>query len=406
MKRKIKQKIFSLNNINWDFHDKGILSIGEKKPFDSRKFHWYPATYIAEIPYSLIEILAEEDDIVYDPFAGIGTTFFQTLILNRQPIASDSNSIGVNYIKSLAHIVLNEKDLITLKQKILEKINSFDKTDDYSRYLTEEKYLILSPWFEKDSLNELVYLYKIYKESEGSVKKTIYILISGLIKTSCAQHRGWGYIADNVKPKEDQFLYRNIIDTFLRKLALFLNELKILQASIADNKKLEDDLSKIIFQHDATKEIPIPCNTVDLIVTSPPYPNMIDYSKSQRLLYYLFDYNMKEDLTKEIGARAFRNRKHAIVDYIDKMKSSLKNITKVLKVDGLVCLVLPYYENVKNKNNLIRQQAINTLLEWLEDNNFEKEHTILRTISHTKRNQNASLASLNQEQIVVLRKIK
>ncbi len=309
MKDKIKEKIFSLNNINWDFHTKGVLSRDDKKPFDSRKFHWYPATYIPEIPYSLIEILTEENDTVYDPFAGIGTTFFQTLILNRQPITSDSNIIGINYIKSLADIILNDNDLSVSQQNIIKKINDFNEADNYFEYLSDEKYSILSPWFEKKSFNELSYLYKIYKESEGSVKKIIYILISGLIKTSCAQHRGWGYIADNVKPKEDEFLYRDIIDIFLKKLSLFLNELKIVQSNITINKKPENDLDNIIFQHDVVQNIPIPSNTVDLIVTSPPYPNMIDYSKSQRLLYYLFDYDMKEDLTKEIGARAFRNRK-------------------------------------------------------------------------------------------------
>lgn len=406
MEEKIKQKIFSLKNINWDFHSKGVLSIDDKKPFDSRKFHWYPATYIPEIPYSLIEILTEENDIVYDPFAGIGTTFFQALILNRQPITSDSNSVSINYIKSLVDVVINDNNLTRLGQNIIEKINDFKTENSYFEYLSEEKYLNLSPWFEKNALNELSYLYNIYTESEGSVKKIIYILISGLMKSSCSQQRGWGYIADNVKPKEDQFLYKNIIDTFLKKLLLLLNELKIVQSNMATNQKFKNSLTETIFQHDVVESISIPKNTVDLIVTSPPYPNMIDYSKSQRLLYYLFDYDMKEDLTKEIGARAFRNRKYAIDNYIDKMKIAFINIAKVLKVNGLICLILPYYDNIKNENNLRRQQAINILIEWFEENGFEKEHTILRTISHTKRNQNTALASLVREQIVVFRKIK
>ena len=394
-----KHNVSLLKNINWCFSDKGILNIEDKKHLDSRRFHWYPATYIPEIPYSLIEILSKEGDTIYDPFSGAGTTFFQALILNRNAITSDSNTVIVNYIKSLSEIIVGDVNLSELEKQLLEKTNNFKKEEDYSENITNDKYLLLSPWFVQNSLNELLFLYGLYDNSNGKMRILIFILISGIVKTVCSQHRGWGYIADNVKPKEAEHTYRKVIDIFNKRVSLLVRELDKIDFS----DKLNSETEHTVFKHNVVEQIPLEEHSVDLIVTSPPYPNMIDYSKSQRLLYYLFDNDMKEDLSKEIGARAFRNRKNAISDYLEQMKIAFTNIKKVLKKNGTICLVLPLYED--NEKNFRRKETINLLLNWFENNDFEIKHVIKRTISLTKKNQNTSLSSLNQEQIVILRRV-
>lgn len=401
--KKLQNDINALKNINWDFRDKGVLSSDDKKPFDSRKFHWYPATYIPEIPYSLIEILSKEGSTIYDPFAGSGTTFFQALILNRNSITSDSNKISVNYIKAIADILMFSEDLSNFERQAISLISEFKKTENYTSFLSDTKKDLLFPWFNKESLNELSFIYKLYSESKDKLKNLFYVLLASLIKSISSQNRGWGYIADNVKPsdKEKEY-YKNVILLFQRKLSQLIKELKIVKKNIKDVK---EDFSNNIFQYDVTKEnIFIENNTVDLIITSPPYPNMIDYSKSQRLLYYFFDLDMDEDLNNEIGARAFRNRKNSISDYIEKMELGFYHINKTLKNKGLICLVLPFYKNIEIGNNLLRQQAIKELLKWFENNNFVIKEEIIRTISATKRNQNTSLASLNYEKIIIMRK--
>lgn len=397
--KKLKNDINALKNINWDFRDKGVLSSDDKKPFDSRKFHWYPATYIPEIPYSLIEILSEEGSTIYDPFAGSGTTFFQALILNRNSITSDSNKISVNYIKAITDILISSEDLGDFERQVVLLISEFKRTENYTSFLSDTKKDLLSPWFNSESLNELSFIYKLYFESTYKLKNVFYVLLAGLIKSISSQNRGWGYIADNVKPKDKEKEYKNVILLFQRKLKQLIKELKIVKKNI----KIFNNNN--IFQHDVTKEnIFIENNSVDLIITSPPYPNMIDYSKSQRLLYYFFDLDMNEDLSNEIGARAFRNRKNSISDYIDKMELGFYHINKTLKNKGLICLVLPFYKNIEIGNNLVRQEAIERLLKWFENNNFVIEEEIIRTISATKRDQNTSLASLTYEKIIIMRK--
>ena len=70
-----------LNSINWNFDF--TIDYGEDAlhPFNCRKYYSYPATFIPEIPYALIEILSQKGDVVLDPFGGIGTTFMQNIYL-------------------------------------------------------------------------------------------------------------------------------------------------------------------------------------------------------------------------------------------------------------------------------------------------------------------------------------
>jgi len=46
-----------LKNINWDFYPRPLSSKKNPKIFNCRKYHWYPATFIPEIPYTLIDLL-------------------------------------------------------------------------------------------------------------------------------------------------------------------------------------------------------------------------------------------------------------------------------------------------------------------------------------------------------------
>lgn len=54
----------------------------------------YRACYKAELPRFFITLLSKENDIVYDPFAGRGTTIIEAALLNRNIIANDINPLS------------------------------------------------------------------------------------------------------------------------------------------------------------------------------------------------------------------------------------------------------------------------------------------------------------------------
>ena len=78
-----------LRSTNWSFRSRFYQQTGGLPLFDCRRHHWFPATFIPEIPFTLIEVLTKPGALVYDPFAGIGTTFFQACLLYTSPSPRD-----------------------------------------------------------------------------------------------------------------------------------------------------------------------------------------------------------------------------------------------------------------------------------------------------------------------------
>ncbi len=54
----------------------------------------YRACYKAELPRFFISLLSKQRDIIYDPFAGRGTTIIEAALLNRNIIANDINPLS------------------------------------------------------------------------------------------------------------------------------------------------------------------------------------------------------------------------------------------------------------------------------------------------------------------------
>src|ERR1700693_5347342 len=91
----IRKARATLKNINSDFSMRNTGNRDQLSPFDCLAYHWYPATFVPEIPFTLIEVLTKPGANVYDPFGGIGTTYFQALLLQRRPFTSEINAVAV-----------------------------------------------------------------------------------------------------------------------------------------------------------------------------------------------------------------------------------------------------------------------------------------------------------------------
>ena len=89
----MEKLIQTLNQINWDFSDYNSL----KFPLDINSIPWYPATLPPPIPKFLIALLTKENDIVFDPFLGSGTTMFAAYKNNRKFVGCEINS---DYVES------------------------------------------------------------------------------------------------------------------------------------------------------------------------------------------------------------------------------------------------------------------------------------------------------------------
>lgn len=398
-----------LKNVNWDFYQKGAFSPEEMRPFKCSAHHWCPATFVPEIPFTLIEVLTLPNAVVYDPFAGIGTTYFQALLLNRKPLATEICKVSVEFMRALFLLFDPKIEFNKVREKIQSILTSFRPDVDYTVNV-DKQILIdkLRPWYSPKTLNQLAFLFAEQANCDDeTIKATMWISISAILKTASSQDRGWGCIADNVLPKQDKIKDKEALTLFSRHSNRLFNDIsEHLKYTRPGYNDLYEELSKreTIFHGDVRGSVGIPDGFVDLVVTSPPYPNMTDYVNSQRLSYYFSGFDMATDWNSEIGARSRRQRKDALDHYSEEMQHANDIIARKLKRGGYACYVMPVF-GADNENNKNRRQIVQRIMSKLEDLDLIKEEEFERILPTIRRVHNVKWATLEREKIYMFRKV-
>lgn len=394
----IKKK---LNSINWNFDF--TINYGEDTlhPFNCRKYYSYPATFIPEIPYAMIEILSKKGDTVLDPFGGIGTTFIQALSLERAPFSFDINPVATNVCKTLYMLFDPSIDKEAIRGQLLQLCEGYDESKDYTTGLSTCR-KELSGWFEKSTFNEISFLfYQVEHLQDSTAQKVMNLILSSLLVTLSSQNKGWAYIADNVKPKEDELKKKHVFEQYMLTTKNLLNDIidheSHLPRSFSEFYSNISNKERIFDKSIA--EMHFESESVDLVVTSPPYPRMIDYVKSQRLSFNFFNENFLDYVGKEIGARYRRSRRDCLTRYESDINQVNKAIYDVLKPEGYFCVVLPDYDIEDNRRDVIER-----IVESYSKLGMNKVFEVGRYIPSHKRTLSIQWATLVNERIYIFQK--
>ena len=401
-----------LSNIDWSFDTPLYSRAHNRWLFDCRKHHWYPATFVPEIPYSLIEILSARGQVVYDPFGGIGTTVLQALVLGRKPYSIERCKVAVEYVQSIWRLLDRRTDIAAVRRSLEEMRGRYDGARGYAAELlkVDEEYAgLLQFWFNRDTFNEVSFLILEERRLEaGAVHAATRVALSATLKAVAAQDKGWGCIADNVRPKAEQLgKTRHALSRFARNGALLLREIEAARSSMGE-ETLDFVGSVEIGDHvrhgDARTDRVVSGGAVDLVVTSPPYPNMTDYATSQRLSYYLLGAKPDEDFGSEIGARRRRKRSDALDAYRDDMRAALALVVEQMRGGAYACIVMPTFA-VDRVNNQRRRRVVDDCLATLIEKGLTQVHQLERVLPVRRRHHNQHWTSLERETIHVYRKV-
>jgi DNA modification methylase len=81
-------------------------------------------------------------------------------------------------------------------------------------------------------------------------------------------------------------------------------------------------------------------DSVDLVVTSPPYFGVSDYIKAQRLSMEWFGHDIEPLRLAELGARSKRHRLTAYEEYIEELKAVFTATRRSLRKGGFCVVVI------------------------------------------------------------------
>lgn len=359
-----------LETIDWDFSD--------HVPGTSKAIHWYPGTFPSELPGTLIQALSSSDDLILDPYGGIGTTALEALRQGRRAWLVEGNPIGclVSYV-SAGMILLKgiEKSLPSIMLESLRSVisNCASDASEMQRLVTDDhiakevdallkKIVLPTPvqfkkifknepnwpslekWIEKDTLDDLREFYRAINSSNlGNFGKTVgMVMMSAILRPASSQTQSWGHIADNVWPKkfERKDIYK-LCGNWLGRTENIISRTDVLKSS-SDSTRFW--LSFHSWQKGKLPKIQ-PDSLVDVLLTSPPYAGAIDYTLAQRLSLYLLGYSedeVKNLCNMEIGARRKRFLPASQMNWVTDMVNALAQQTSFLSADASLAFVLPH----------------------------------------------------------------
>jgi site-specific DNA-methyltransferase (cytosine-N4-specific) len=374
-------------------------------------FSWYPSRFIPIIPAHLIQALSKENETVLDPFCGSGTAIIEALKLKRNAIGIDINPIGTFIAQVKARImtgkILQIGKLVEFNLYLQSKLQDVG-SNDVTLFNRKGLQLFMSikeipnfeensDWYHPSTLAMLADIYR-YIESElaGLTKDICKIFFISILMNSSGYpiDKNYAYFADNVKPKGDKAcknaykLYQHKLDKLITDYAVF-------------DRRMISSNTFHIYRADARTLRSLFHDKVDLIVTSPPYLNVTDYTTSFRLAYLWYDFlnhdQMIEVKKQEIGARWRRKQGSKLTDYINSMDNALTEMAACLKRERYLCLIIgeskKYSETI---NNII----IDILTKKL---NHELVETFTRAISK-KFFMHPNGGGVQTEEILIFRK--
>jgi len=266
---------------------------GEDTSYLTHSLHPYPAKFPPQLPKKILEDYAIKGQTVLDPFCGSGTTLVEARIFGANAIGVDVNGLAVLLSKvkatplSIIQFSAIEKFIAEIEDNILKwKFNGRPKIK--TKEIEGQDH-----WFQKNVSEEITFiLNEITKQKDPDVQNFLKIVLSSIIVRVSNQESDTRFAA----------IQKNIPDCLT--LELFCKRAIEYNLRIKEFSELVYDKTELqVFNADSRNLNFISDNSIDIIITSPPYANTYDYYLYHKFRKRWLDLDVKFAQYNEIGSR-------------------------------------------------------------------------------------------------------
>lgn len=236
----------------------------------------------------LKEFKADNDKIILDPFAGASTTLIEAKLLGYKSYGFEINPFLYFVGKTNLNWNIDINSILAIRNEIIKKFYLLQY--QYINFSCEELPYELPRihnvyrWWRPDVLKDLLilkYLINIVAKKHGAeYRDFLFLALAGVLipeLTNVTLGKLQLHFVDKLNEK------MNVIETFLPKLNMMISDL----ANIDKNKKLTTSSLFLIDSTNISSDL-LP-EKIDIVITSPPYPNRYSYVWNTRPYLYLFD---------------------------------------------------------------------------------------------------------------------
>ena len=312
--------------------------------------HWiypYKGKFHPQMIRALLNIIGlKEGDSVFEPFSGSGTTALEAQLFGINFIGIDISPLCVlqGKVKTKSIFVIDE--IMKLKNTIILKLKPslFNQEHDF---------------------------YKVLEDIDNEDVRDFYSL-ARLLAISDESRRG-----------------RNFEQSFIKNLNLMID-------SVQDYKEIAQKLylrlGDIDIKIGDSRKVELPDNSVDGIITSPPYSIALDYVENDAHSLKDMGYNLNEIRENFIGVRG--KGKDRVELYNSDMRKSYYEMYRILKNNRYAVIVIG--------NATYQGQEVKTVeftIDYMTELGFKLEKNIMKLIF-------GLYNVMKKENILIFRKVK
>ncbi|HEX7254528.1 MAG TPA: DNA methyltransferase [Gaiellaceae bacterium] len=292
------------------------------------RLHPYLGKFIPQLVEALLARYVPRGGRVLDPFAGSGTTLVQSLESGRDAVGVDIAAFNC----LLMAVKTRRYDLFGLESELRHAVRRVEAVDGDgpapSGYAAE--------WYAPRAAAELLAFRELIAGYEhGDVLRVI------LARAARSARRTTHFDLDfprapQIEPywchkhkricrpveRAEHFLRRYTLDTLAR-----IKEFSCARARGREAEVLHADAREVAYG-----------GRFDAVLTSPPYPGLIDYHEQHRYAYELLD--LEDRRAVELGAAARGTSSAALAEYVEGIAAVLRHARGAMRARAPVVIVV------------------------------------------------------------------
>lgn len=266
----MRERISTLLEGELNFH-------GEDSGYASHDLHAFAAKFPPQLPRAFIRGLTTPGDVILDPMMGSGTTVVEALLEGRYAIGLDIDPLALR-LGRVKTMTLDVNFLRNAGYKVLAKANNLLSQEEkieqnFTQYFSGQTKAFVEYWFLPNTQRELTALIMaIQGVTDLPTRRFLELTFSSIIVTKSGGVSRARDLAHS-RPHLDKTKFsKNALEQFSLKLRKNLSSIAQLKTNGRVPMTIAGD----------ARAMPIGEGVIDLIVTSPPYANAIDYMRAHK----------------------------------------------------------------------------------------------------------------------------
>lgn len=247
----------------------------------ARTIHPFPARMAPDIAIDHLGSTADEELVVLDPMCGSGTVLAAATTRGHSARGFDVDPLAV-LMSSVATHAVDTEEVIAEAERVCALAR--ESSVDTPRWNDPETQKFAEYWFAAPQRRQLNRLSReLDKVDDDAVRRALHVALSRTIITKAPKA---SLAADTSHSRPHRVVTESSYDVY-----------RGFESSVASLKKLLDERSIVgpveVRRGDA-RALDLPDSSVDLVITSPPYLNAIDYLRGHKMSLIWFGHTIPE----------------------------------------------------------------------------------------------------------------